>query len=150
MDKNGFLIDLSESNHTEFGRVEFSLQRPEQRVFSAIWALESQVNNGGFVQYFVSHDGDTATFAAQALLEIGALRCAAIVSKAVKVVAPNGVLPAAQTDREDLIESLPPEALEQLEVSDSEFFAYPDNLTELLYEYVHKHVFVFGIGRDRS
>ncbi len=52
MDKNSYLIDLSESIRTDFGRVDFAAQSYEQRVFSAIWALESQVNNGGFVEFF--------------------------------------------------------------------------------------------------
>ena len=144
MDKNLFLIDLSESDRTDFGRVDFALQRPEQRVFSAIWALESQVNNGGFAQYFVSHDGDTASSAPDALRAIGADQCAAIVEKALKLATPGGVLPAAQTDREMLLDALPPDVVEQLETIDAEFFSYPDNLTELLFEYVSKRPFVFG------
>ncbi len=51
MDKNALLIDLSESDRTMFGRVDFDQQPPEQQVFSAIWALESQVNNGEFAQF---------------------------------------------------------------------------------------------------
>jgi hypothetical protein len=47
MDKNKFLIDLSESDQTDFGRVDFASQSDPQRTFSAIWELESQVNNGG-------------------------------------------------------------------------------------------------------
>lgn len=144
MDKNAFLIDLSESDRTDLGRVEFGLQRPEQRVFSTIWALESQVNNGGFAQYFASADGDTATSAPDALRAIGAVRCAAIVEKALKVAARDRALPAAQADRESLIDSLPSDAIEQLEAADTEFFSYPDNLTELQFEYVSKHPFVFG------
>jgi len=48
MDKNSCLIQLAESDRTDFGRVDFLLQPHDQRVFSAIWALESEVNSGGF------------------------------------------------------------------------------------------------------
>jgi hypothetical protein len=72
MDKNEFLIALSESEKTDFGRIEFSQQTEEQQVFSAIWDLESEVNNGGFEQYFCNLGGDTANFVPTALERIGA------------------------------------------------------------------------------
>lgn len=49
MDKNALLIELSESDRTMFGRVDFDQQPPDQQVFSAIWELENQVNNGGLL-----------------------------------------------------------------------------------------------------
>ena len=52
MDKNAFLITLSESERTAFGKTEFAAQLEPQKVFSAIWELESEVNNGGFDQFF--------------------------------------------------------------------------------------------------
>ena len=52
MDKNHYLIELSEGERTDFGRVDFEEQPEPQKVFSAIWELESEVNNGGFDQYF--------------------------------------------------------------------------------------------------
>ena len=127
MDKNSYLIELSESERTDFGRVDFSAQNQEQRVFSAIWALESQVNSGGFAQFFDSEDSDTASFAPTALTAIGAVTCADIVSRALA-----------------LASSRAPDVDDQLESLDSEFFAYPDNLTELLYAYVAAHPATFG------
>ena len=143
MDKNALLIELSESDHTDFGRVNFAEQREEQKVFSAIWALESQVNNGGFVQYLISHDGDTADFAPRALKTIGASSCAGIVERAWKVVS-NQPIPTSRESREQLAESLTDEAQAHLEDLDAEFFAYLDNLTELLFAYVQSHPAVFG------
>jgi hypothetical protein len=43
LDKNRFLIGLSESERTDFGRVDFDEQPFEQQVFSAIWALQRDV-----------------------------------------------------------------------------------------------------------
>jgi hypothetical protein len=54
MNKNGILIDLSESKKTRFGKEVFVGQSLPQKVFSAIWAVESEVNNGGFSQYFLN------------------------------------------------------------------------------------------------
>jgi hypothetical protein len=143
MDKNSYLISLSESEKVEFGKVEFQNQSAEQRVFSAIWALESQVNNGGFFQYFSSWDGETANFAPVALRLIGANACAEIVERALKLVS-EVALPDCHDERNDLINELGNEVEDKLNGIDSEFFAYPDNLTELLFDYVRSNPNVFG------
>ena len=143
MDKNEFLIALSESERSQFGRVPFAEQVEQQQVFSAIWALESQVNNGGFFQYFVSSDGDSANFAPRALQVIGARRCADVVERAIRTVSASP-LPAAQSAREDLLDSTPQDVRDRLEALDQEFFAYPDDLTALLFAYVASQPGVFG------
>jgi hypothetical protein len=143
VDKNTYLIELSESDRTSFGRIDFRDQIEEQQVFSAIWELESQVNNGGFAQYFTSADGHTAHFAPTALRRVGANRCADVVTRALHAVS-SGPLPDEQLAREQIINALDQESQEALEAIDQEFFAYPDNLTELLVEYVRSNPEVFG------
>src|SRR5207249_833142 len=143
MDRNAFLIALSESDRTLLARVEFVEQPREQQVFSAIWAMESQVNNGGFAQYFSGADGHTANFAATALRLIGADRCADIVSRALRAVAADA-LPEDQPTRERLVDALDARAKAALESLDQEFFGYPDNLTNLLFEYVRSKPQMFG------
>ena len=64
MDKNHYLIELSESPRTDYGKRDFAAQRREQQVFSAIWELESLVNNGGFQGYF-GNGAETACFSRQ-------------------------------------------------------------------------------------
>ena len=128
MDKNNYLIDLSESDRTDFGRVDFAAQSYEQQVFSAIWALESRVNNGGFVEFFDNEDPLIVSFAVSALRAVGANNCAEIVGRAV----------ALASSRE------PGQAAEELDSLDSEFYEYPDNLTELLYQYVAANQATFG------
>lgn len=143
MDKNTFLIELSESHRTHFGRVDFNEQPEEQQVFSAIWELESQVNNGGFAQYFSSVDGYTANFAPSALRRIGAAKCADIVARALSIVS-SDTLPEDQASRERLIDVVDRSTQDALESLDQEFFTYPDNLTELLFEYVRSNPQAFG------
>ena len=121
MNKNKYLIDLSASPKTDFGRVEFEKQTSSQKVFSAIWALESEVNSVGFSNYLNGSDSDTAEFAPIALKEIGAFKCASIVEKALQV-GPDG----------------------DLDELDGQFYAYPDNLTDLLFEFVASHPETFG------
>jgi hypothetical protein len=120
MDKNNFLIQLSESNRIDYGSVAFTAQTPQQQVFSAIWALESQVNNGGFDSFFEYEDPLLAAFAPEALHVVGAVNCADIVSRAI----------SAGSD--------------QLNDLDAEFYNYPDDLTDLLYKYISENPAAFG------
>ncbi len=140
-DKNRFLIGLSESEHTDFGRVSFAQQNQAQKVFSAIWELESQVNNGGFDQYFRSSDTEEILYAPLALGAIGALRCRAIVETAFSVL---GAMPLTQEGRAEALDALPQTSEQALDAADAEFFAYPDNLTELLFDFVSRRPETFG------
>lgn len=143
MDKNGFLVDLSESDRTDFGKVNFDSQPEEQKVFSAIWTLESEVNNGGFLQYFENDGGETVNFAPTALRRIGANTCADIVQRAIQTVSGTAI-PSDTHAWETLLEEINDEASEKLDGLDSEFFKYPDDLTELLFEFVREHPDAFG------
>jgi hypothetical protein len=139
MDKNAYLIDLSE---TVLG-LDFKDQSDIHKVFTAIWALEAEVNNGGFSQYFWNSAGSTANFAPGALRRIGASACANIVERALHAVSPRP-LPEDDDARSALVDNLGDEANARLELLDSEFFAYPDNLTTLLFDFVCAHAEEFG------
>lgn len=141
MDKNGFLIGLSESERTDSGRVDFAAQSEAQKIFSAIWELESQVNNGGFDQYFRNSDSDIIAYAPVALRAIGASSCAGVVERAIQVIAP---LPLTQAGRYEALNAVGADGQDRLTTMDSEFFAYPDDLTELLFEFVRQHPASFG------
>ncbi|EMO41760.1 PF14300 domain protein [Leptospira noguchii serovar Autumnalis str. ZUN142] len=67
MDKNKALIQLSESKNTDYGKKDFKDQSEIQKVFSTIWEVEAQVNNGGFSQYFFNSSSETAFFLVAAL-----------------------------------------------------------------------------------
>jgi hypothetical protein len=144
LDKNRFLIGLSESEHTDFGRVDFDKQSFEQRVFSAIWALEGTVNMDGFAAY-MEYESDSSYFAVEALNAIGASNAAAVVSKALEVVTGHQREDGrVHVDQADLSEA-EQEALEEL---GQEFCAYPDNLTDLLFVFVEARPKSFGPAPD--
>jgi hypothetical protein len=130
LNKNAVLIALSESDSTDFGRVGFADQSPDQQVFSAIWALESAVNMDGFASYFASED-ESIGFAEQALETIGAHQAVSIVHQAMQLP------PESSNDMTD-------EQLEALEGLDQAFMAYPDDLTGLLYAFVSARPESFG------
>jgi hypothetical protein len=144
MDKNGILIALSASDKTGFGSEEgFAAQSVPQKVFSAIWAVESEVNNGGFSQYFFNRSGETAGFIAEALEMIDAPRTADICTRAIAVAFPDG-LPADPEAIRSAASDFADETEQRLDALDREFYQYPHNLTELLFAFVSKHPEEFG------
>src|SRR5580765_992814 len=94
--KNHILISLSESDKTQFGKQDFATQSTPQKVFSSIWALESEVNNGGFSQYFLNDSAGTAAFIAEALDTIGAPRTADVCRRAIATAFPSGLPSSAE------------------------------------------------------
>lgn len=143
MDKNQTLIMLSVQNATAFGKQDFAEQSIPQRVFSAIWAVESEVNNGGFSQYFRNSSSETASFVVEALQLINAQQTAEICRRAVTTAFPDG-LPSLPDEISAAAENFAPEIEDALSGLDQEFFAYPNDLTELLYAYVSAHPGEFG------
>jgi hypothetical protein len=143
MDKNGILIALSESDKTMFGKEDFTVQPIPQKVFSAIWSVEAEVNNGGFAQYFFNESRATAGFVAEALEAIEAPATAAICRRAIAAAFPSG-LPSDLNTMRIAASDFPSEIEHQLDALDHEFYRYPHNLTELLFAYVSKHPEDFG------
>jgi hypothetical protein len=143
MTKNGILISLSESPKTKFGKEDFASQSIPQKVFSAIWAVESEVNNGGFSQYFLNSSSETAAFVEEALDTIGAPKTADICRRAIACAFPDG-LPATKEGISSAAADFSDGVLEELEPLDQEFFAYPHDLTGLLFAYVSKYPEEFG------
>ena len=142
-DKNGILVMLSESDKTSFGKEDFAAQSQPQQVFSSIWALESEVNNGGFSQYFLNDSAETAGFVVEALEIIGAPKTADICKRAINTAFPSG-LPSEPEEISAAAEEFSENVEGELGELDNEFFQYPHNLTDLLFAFVSKHPEEFG------
>jgi hypothetical protein len=143
VDKNCILIELSESEMADFGKKPFATQSLPQKVFSALWAVESEVNNGGFSQYFLNDSCETAPFVVEALDIIGALQTADICRRAIACAFPAG-LPSTPDAIAAAASDFSEESMEELNALDDEFMSYPHNLTDLLFAYVSKHPEDFG------
>src|SRR5260370_2527375 len=134
MNKNSILTNLSESDKARFGKQAFATQSTPQQVFSSIWALESEVNNGGFSQYFLNESCETATFVAEALDTIGAPRTADICIRAIAAAFPTGVPPT--TDAVSTAAAgFSNEVLENWGTLVTVILEYPNNLTHLMSAY---------------
>lgn len=144
MRKDRILIELSESKMTQFGRKEFATQSIPQQVFSTIWELESEVNNGGYSQYFQNSSAETAPFLVAALVTIGASQAAELSTCAINAAFPDG-LPAAPELISSVADKFSDDVLGQLDVLDKQYFSCPDNLTDLLFDFVSKYPDEFGV-----
>ena len=138
VDENRWLIELAQSEKARFFRHPYEELTPHEQVFLCVWELESEVNNGGFDQYFSNSSGDYARHVVAALGAIGAGRMQKIVKQAIETVG-EGVLEEDQEQREERLIALDDERRERLEKIDQLYYGYPDNLTKLLYAYVQKN-----------
>ena len=143
-DEESHTYPIVESENTKFGKQDFALQSLPQKVFSAIWAVESEVNNGGFSQYFLNSSAETTPFVVEALRTVGAPDTAFICERAISAAFPVG-LPKTVNEIGHLAAEFSEETLEQLEGLDQEFFSYPNNLMDLLFDYVSKHPEEFAV-----
>lgn len=143
MNKNQALIRISESDQTSVGKQPFAQQSLPQKVFSAIWQLEAEVNNGGFSQYFLNSSCETAPFVVEALETIAAPHTADICRRAIATAFASG-LPASADAISEAAADFPDDVLDRLDLLDREFYKYPNNLTDLLFDYVLLHPEEFG------
>jgi len=141
--KNHILILLSSSEKTSFGKEDFASQTLPQKVFSAIWEVESEVNNGGFSQYFLNSSSESASFVVEALEILGAPKTAHICKRAIDTAFPDGLPQSVEAIR-SAAACFRDRVLAALEPLDQEFFSYPHNLTTLLFAYVSQHPEEFG------
>jgi hypothetical protein len=86
---NWRLIKLAESPSIRFWRVNYDRLCFPERVFGLIWEFESEVNNGGFYQYFLNSTGALAPQVVDALNAVGAVETAALTEKALTQVGSN-------------------------------------------------------------
>jgi hypothetical protein len=142
VNRNRVLIDLSASPNCQFGKIDYTQQSAEQKVFSAIWSLESEVNNGGFALYFENSSAAEINDVVAALQAIGANRMAEVVAKAIAAF-PDGP-PRGSSEVGGSLLPAPLATVERWNQLDQEFFAYLDNLTNLLYDFVKARPQDFG------
>ena len=130
-------INLSEAFEAACSRhrdVAFADLSEVDRVLVSIWALEGDVNNGGFHQYYFNTSGDTAYYAPAALRAIGAQLMADIVEKANSLFGPNGP-PISRDERQEALLALT-KSNELWDDLDRRFYAYPENISVLLEQFL--------------
>jgi hypothetical protein len=132
---------------SRFWRVEYDVLSTPERVFRTIWELESEVNNGGFDQYFFNTSGRLVPNIVAALHAIGASAMAQIVQHAIEAVGQD-VQWQDDPARREYMNKLSPQATNTLSDLDQAFYRYPDDLTMLLYRYVSEHRAEIGVPKE--
>ena len=131
------IIALHQKIDQKWARSGFDSLTEAERVFLCIEGIETEVNNGGFDQYFFNSSGEFAQDAPAAFGAIGADHTAGIISKACSVF-PDGKPPRDWEERQLLLLDIGEEAEQLLEQLDDDFFDYKDDLSQLLVEYIRK------------
>ena len=134
-----------------------SLPEEWQRELAAVWRLEADVNNGGYLQFFTNWGADSYRYGLAALRKIGAKQmamiiedCHATLSAAVDIdnlnaddlnaLMPNPMIgPDGQTIKE-AGSTLPDSALNQIYDLSYRFMDYPEDLPELGLSYYKSFV----------
>ena len=94
----------------------------EERVILAIEALEREVNNGGYGQFFVNSSREYAPIIVESLRRISCLKVAEITQKALKIMQE---FPEDNEDRQ-----------EALGECDTQYFEYPENIEKSLFAFI--------------
>jgi hypothetical protein len=99
------------------------------KVVALIEALEAEVNNGGFDQFFFNDAGDRTAETIEALRAIGANHTASIVQAAAAKF-PGGMPPIDRDMRQEVLERVSPDS-DAFEEQDDAFYEYKDDLSRL-------------------
>jgi Domain of unknown function (DUF4375) len=139
-DSNNSIIKLDNyiSEKCEWGHSLAELSPPE-KTFYLNQALEREVNNGGFWQYFRNSSGNLAHETVQSLNDINAFKTSKILASAIEYF-PDKKVPVDRDLRNTVIDDIEADAKEQWNKFDQQFFKYEDNLHELNIEFVRKNI----------
>jgi Domain of unknown function (DUF4375) len=99
-----------------------------------IHRLESEVNNGGFYQFFLNSSVEYVRETLQALAAIGAVATHALLERAVAIGFPQGYPADAQQHQESLADY--DDVADALNPLDLAFFKYPEPLADLVNDYL--------------
>lgn len=138
-DRNSAVIELDTrvNELSEYGADLSKLTGP-QKVLLFVENLEREVNNGGFNQFYWNSSGGFAHETLAGIRIIGANKMADILAKA-NSVWPNQAVPKGQTERQEVMETMEEQANAIWEQCDKDFFKCPDDISELLLEYVKQN-----------
>jgi hypothetical protein len=118
----------------DYGSKTEILSAPE-RIFYICQTLESEINNGGFSQFYFNSSGDLAAETPDAFLEIGANRTSNIVRQANSLF--ENCLNRDRVQREEMLNKyITDEIEEKLNSLDNDFYKYEDDLAKLNLDYV--------------
>jgi Domain of unknown function (DUF4375) len=130
---DSLVLAFEEAMDQKSARVGENKLSPEERIILAIEALEREVNNGGYGQFFVNSSSEYGPIIFEALRRIGCPKTAEITHKALKIV--QGA-PLINEKIEDGTWEENEERHEALGKCDSLYFERPENIEESLFAFI--------------
>lgn len=109
-----------------------------EQTFVYVEALEAEVNNGGFDQYFFNTSGKYSQETLEALKKIGAVKTYKIVEEAFRIF-PENPIPKDIEKRRDILENINSATSERWTELEDKFYLYEENIGGLLLKYVKEH-----------
>lgn len=107
----------------------------QERIFFITQRLESEVNNGGFSQFFYNSSGNFTNELFDSFISIGAEKTAQICKKSVDVFGCK--MPVDGAEREAFIDQMFTDDINAvLNECDNMFYEYLDNIEELNFKYI--------------
>ena len=111
--------------------VGFAALPERERDLAALWQVEAEVTNGGFVHYFSGAAGDTAFHAPEALARVGAAEKSAIVRAANALFGPAGP-PRDRKERLAAVKVLSAQDLATIDDLEKRYYNDPVDVDELV------------------
>jgi hypothetical protein len=133
-------IQMSEFVLDKERSLGYSALSDVERIILHVFLLESEVNNGGFDQYFFNSAGDYALETAESLRRIGSKDVLALLNQAIEAFGPD--LPSKDREtRWAQMDTLPETASEKWDRLENEFFTLTDteSLADLVVDYAEGH-----------
>ena len=130
---DSLLVALEEALNQKAAEVGEQDLSDEERIVLAVEALEREVNNGGYAQFFANSSGEYAAIIVESLLRIGCQEAANITSGAINALGIEDFSPEAL---EAALESEDEERDEQLEECDGLYSGAGEDIAGQLFEFV--------------
>ena len=119
-----------------------------ERVVVAVEALEREVNNGGYDQFFINSSSEFAPFVVQALEIIGCPKVAAISAKALAELHLPEPIDGNTVTKITL--HLAPDGIARLSELDEEYFANDESIENCLFKFIEQHADEIHIPRQHN
>lgn len=130
---DSLVLAFEEAMSKKADRIGENKLTAEERVILAVEALEREVNNGGYGQFFVNSSREYAPIIVDALRRIGCPKTARITEKALTIVKRA---PMTDEELENGTWEENDERREALDQCDSRYFERPENIEESLFEFI--------------
>jgi hypothetical protein len=116
---------------------------PAETVVIAIEAMEREVNNGGFAQFFINSSCEYAPVLVASLEQIGASKTSSLAQRAISIL---GATPEwLPGDYESAASDISESAAEALSQCDAEYYKLAEPIADKLFEFIRRNHFQINV-----